>query len=114
MTLPEGHEAITGEELSRLVGRMQGIALMNERVRELEAQLAEAMQNDVRKWFHYPIEMPLSEDGQGPATVGVDAKSVTYEVWDVLLQTHASFDNLPDAINKAMRLNAEMKGQDDE
>jgi hypothetical protein len=61
---------------------------------------------DVRQWFHYPIEMPLSADGQGPATIGADAASITYEVWDVLLNTHASFDNLHDAINEAMRLNA--------
>jgi hypothetical protein len=62
--------------------------------------------DDVRKWFHYPIEMPVTEDGQGPATVGMDAEKITYEVWDQTLTTHASFDNLPDAINEAMRLNA--------
>lgn len=61
---------------------------------------------DVRQWWHYPIEMPLSADGQGPATVGVEAARITYEVWDQLLVSHASFDNLPDAINEAMRLNA--------
>lgn len=61
--------------------------------------------SDVRQWFYYPIEMPLTEDGQGPATVGKDAARITYEVWDVLLNTHGSFDNLPDAINEAMRLN---------
>lgn len=65
---------------------------------------------DVRKWFYYPIEMPLSADGNGPAKVGTDAVNITYEVWDVLLNTHASFDNLPDAINEAMRLNAKLKG----
>jgi len=70
---------------------------------ELEAKLAKAV--DVRQWYHYPIEMPLSADGQGPATIGVDARRITYEVWDALLHTHASFDNLPDAINEAMRLN---------
>jgi hypothetical protein len=62
--------------------------------------------DDVRTWYYYPIEMPLSADGQGPATVGVDAAKITYEVWDRALTTHASFDNLPDAINEAMRLNA--------
>jgi len=66
--------------------------------------------HDVRKWFYYPIEMPLSADGNGPAKVGTDAVNITYEVWDVLLNTHASFDNLPDAINEAMRLNAKLKG----
>ncbi|CAB4138954.1 hypothetical protein UFOVP346_9 [uncultured Caudovirales phage] len=37
--------------------------------------------DDVRKWFHYPIEMPVTADGQGPATVGQDAAKITYEVW---------------------------------
>jgi len=43
MTLPEGRKPITGEELSRLVGRMQGMALVNERVRELEDKLEKAI-----------------------------------------------------------------------
>jgi hypothetical protein len=60
---------------------------------------------DVRRWSYYPIEMPVNSDGQGPATVGVDAVAITYEVWDKLFNTHASFDNLFDAINEAMRLN---------
>ena len=64
------------------------------------------MAEDVRRWFHYPIEMPVTAEGEGPATVGRDAARVTYEVWDVLLNTHAAFNNLPDAINEAMRLNA--------
>ena len=59
---------------------------------------------DVRQWDYYPIEMPVTADGCGPATVGVDAVQITYELWDKLLTSHASFDNLPDAINEAMRL----------
>jgi hypothetical protein len=70
------------------------------------------MTSDVRKWYHYLIEMPLSKDGQGPATVGVDAASISYEVWDQSLNSHASFDNLQDAINEAMRLNGEMVNED--
>ena len=63
-------------------------------------------ENDVRNWWHYPIQMPVNESGEGPATVGKDAVLVKYEVWDRLYNTHAIFDNLPDAINKAMELNA--------
>lgn len=66
------------------------------------------MPPDVRKWFYYPIEMPVTAAGVGPATVGKDAARITYEVWDVLLNTHGAFETLPDAINEAMRLNAEM------
>jgi hypothetical protein len=60
---------------------------------------------DVRKWLYYPIIMPITADGKGPATVGADAVEIVFEVWDQLYNTHASFDNLPDAINEAMRLN---------
>ncbi len=64
------------------------------------------MELDCRKWFYYPIEMPLTANNEGPATVGIDAAKITYEVWDMLFNTHGSFSNLPDAINEAMRLNA--------
>ena len=64
-----------------------------------------ALPTNCRKWDFYPIEMPLTKEGQGPAIPGRDEiASITYEVWDRLLNTHASFGNLPDAINEAMRL----------
>jgi hypothetical protein len=62
----------------------------------------------VQDWWHFPIEMPLDANGDGPATVGVDAVKITYEVWDRLLVTHGSFDNLPDAIDAAMLMNETM------
>ena len=64
---------------------------------------------NVREWLYYPIEMPMTADGKGPATVGKDAVKISYEVWDRLYNPHASFDNLPDAINEAMRLTIEYK-----
>lgn len=60
--------------------------------------------HDVRKWSHYPIEMPLTANGQGPAALGVDASVITYEVWDHEFTSHSSHDNLPDAINSAYML----------
>ena len=57
-----------------------------------------------REWNYYPILMLLNNQGQGPATIGDDASLITYEVWDRLLITCASFDNLPDAINESIRL----------
>lgn len=70
----------------------------------IEALAAENMKfADVRTWFHYPIVMPL-KDGSGPAS-DAECDTITWEVWDKLLNTHGSFDNLPDAINEAMRLN---------
>lgn len=71
--------------------------------------MAEVSQN-VREWMFFPIMMPLNADGDGPATIGEDATQITFEVWDQALETHASFDNLPDAINEAMRLNREYQG----
>jgi hypothetical protein len=61
--------------------------------------------SNIRRAFYYPIEMPVTKDGQGPATVGVDAEQITYEVWDQLLASHGSHNNLPDAINQANALN---------
>lgn len=63
-----------------------------------------ALPADVRQWPFYPIEMPTTKDGKGPAIVGLDADSITYEVWGWSLRTHGSFATLPDAINEAMRL----------
>jgi len=76
------------------------------RVRQEAHNAAIEAAADCRKWFHYPMPMPVTAEGRGPATVGVDAVEITYEVWDELICSHASFDNLPDAINEAMRLNA--------
>ena len=61
--------------------------------------------SNIRRAFYYAIEMPVTKDGQGPATVGVDAEQITYEVWDQLLASHGSHNNLPDAINQANALN---------
>ena len=61
--------------------------------------------SDIRRAFYFPIEMPVTKDGQGPAKVGVDAEQITYEVWDQLLSSHGSHNNLPDAINQANALN---------
>ena len=58
--------------------------------------------SDARKWPYYPIEMPVRGDGTGPGTVGKDAVSVAYEVWDRHLMSHASFAFLPDAISDAI------------
>jgi len=63
---------------------------------------------DCRQWWYYVVPMPLTADDQGPATVGVDAAKMHYEVWDQDFVTHGSFDFLPDAINYAMALNYEL------
>jgi hypothetical protein len=65
------------------------------------------LSRNCRDWFYFPIEMPVTNAGWGPATVGLDADKITYCVWDKLFNEHGSFDNLYDAINEAMRLNHE-------
>ena len=71
-----------------------------------------------REWLYFPIVMPLTADGKGPANVGEDAAKLTWEVWDLLCETYGSFDCLPDAIDLAIRLNqedpAKLKGYLDE
>ena len=63
------------------------------------------VQNDVRRWDFYPIVMPLTKDGNGPASAG-EINRLTWEVWDRCHQSHASYDNLSDAINDCMSSNA--------
>ena len=58
--------------------------------------------SDVRTWPFFPIIMPL-KNGTGPATYE-ECDQITYEVWDLLFDTHGSFIYMPDAINKAMEL----------
>lgn len=59
------------------------------------------------QWWYKPIEIPLTEDGDGPATVGVDATKVIYEVWDPFCNTHFACENLLESICEAQRLNEE-------
>lgn len=59
---------------------------------------------DVRTWPFYPIEIPLTSEGMGPATIGKDADKIVYEVWDRFHMTISVHDNLPDAINRAFEL----------
>lgn len=61
-------------------------------------------QMTVRSWYYYPIMMPVDSNGNGPCDVK-DAIEITFEVWDRLLNTHGTFNNLPDAIDYAMTLN---------
>jgi ADP-ribose pyrophosphatase YjhB (NUDIX family) len=84
---------------------LQGIAAWRkeQRFKILEAQVA-SMEN-VRGWQYFPIMMPLTAKGDGPATIGHDATQIKFEVWDQALETYGSFEFLPDAINEAMRLN---------
>jgi hypothetical protein len=62
--------------------------------------------HDVRTWPYYPILMPL-EDGQGPAS-DAECDKITWEVWDRFCNSVGTFDYLPDAINDAMKRNAEL------
>ena len=94
MTLPEGRKPITGEELSRLVGRMQGMALVNERVTELEGKLETAMEG--LKQCEAEIDNYIRHEYPGDHPV-----QARYRKRD--------FDANPARITLA-----EMKGQDDE
>lgn len=108
MTLIDKAEALAA--ILKKPGRFAGCT--EEQVRKMVAEWIAALPargvgvpTDCRKWDCYPIEMPLTKDGHGPAIPGGDEISrITYEVWDRTLESHASFDNLPDAINEAMRL----------
>lgn len=64
-------------------------------------------------WFYYPMILPVTEDGDGPAIIGDDAAKLVYEVWDQELTSHGSFDTLYQAINKAMELEAKRINSDE-
>ena len=95
------------DELARLGNNYQKVA---PRLAGLIAWAVDtaSMATNVRQWAYYPIEMPVTKEGFGPAILGIDAERMTYEVWDKCYTTHASFDNLPDAINLAMKLTMEV------
>ena len=79
-------------------------------VAEAAKVLADHMKE--RRWQYYPIEMPLTKDGQGPATLGDDAVSVSYEVWEAgTLRAVSSHECLPDAIEAALRALAQKEGE---
>lgn len=79
-------------------------------VAEAARVLADHMKE--RRWQYYPIEMPLTKDGQGPATLGDDAVSVSYEVWEAgTLRAVSSHECLPDAIEAALRALAQKEGE---
>lgn len=60
---------------------------------------------DIRKWYYFPIVMPISKDGRGPASEeSGDIWKIKWEVWNQDLESLSSHDFLPEAINRAMRL----------
>lgn len=67
--------------------------------------------SDATLWHYYPIPMPLDAKGKGPATIGVDAVTMTYEVWDQRFENHGSFTSLHEAVSEAVRLNQAAVGR---
>lgn len=62
------------------------------------------LSTNVGDWPYFPIPMPLTADGQGPATLGEDAATMSYQVWDWTNTSHGEFEHLSDAIELAMKL----------
>lgn len=62
---------------------------------------------NMRQWMYYPIMIPVTVDGDGPAIVGQDAARITFEVWDQACTSYSSHEFLADAINEAIRRNVE-------
>lgn len=55
---------------------------------------------------YHVVEMPLNANGDGPATVGVDAAKMTYEIWDATtLNPVKSFGLLAEANALCLLLN---------
>lgn len=56
--------------------------------------------------MYFPILMPLTKDGNGPADIH-EIDKITFQVWDRFCESYGEFDYLSDAIDKADELNAE-------
>lgn len=82
----------------------------NAEVRDIKAKAAavaeEALREkkSIRGQFFYPIVMPLTKDGIGPAAMN-EVDKLSFEVWDQYCTSHASFDHLPSAVDLANVLN---------
>lgn len=60
--------------------------------------------DNVRSWPFHPIIIPINKDGQGPCT-DEEAVKITWEVWSFnTAYSFGPYENLPDAINKAIEL----------
>jgi hypothetical protein len=84
----------------------RGPLLIDSREATKIAAEADAEIDRLKQWRHYPIDMPLTAEGMGPATIGFDAASVIYEVWDENCTSYGAFPQLRQAIELAMRLNS--------
>lgn len=58
----------------------------------------------MRKWWYFPIIMPLTKEGHGPAS-NDEVSEITFEVWDQELTSHASHKYLADAVDDAISRN---------
>lgn len=63
--------------------------------------------NDPTTWPFYPIVMPMTKDGQGPAT-GADIHTIYFEVWDKFCNAYVVGASQPAAIKAAMMMNEEL------
>lgn len=54
---------------------------------------------DMRLLPFYIVDMPLNKDGKGPAEIGKDAASMSYQIWDArTLETVSEHESLSDAV----------------
>lgn len=61
----------------------------------------------VWSWPFFPIVMPVTKDGLGPADMH-ETDRLTWEVWETgTLNSHASYDYLFEAINHALELSGD-------
>jgi len=74
---------------------------------DTEALTAAEQAEPAPSGYYYPIPMPLDADGKGPASFEEgEVRKLVFEVWDQDFRSHGTFDNLPEAIAHANRLNA--------
>lgn len=57
---------------------------------------------DTREWPLFVVPMPLNKNGSGPATIGDDAVTIQYEVWDRTYKVVSTHDNISDAVETCL------------
>jgi hypothetical protein len=112
---PEGFQQIADDAHVMIARQAFRIADLEKRIAAMQPSVvAAAKVLCATELPYYVVEMPLTESGNGPATIGFDAAKMTYEVWDAytLEIVGAPYELLSDA-NRAW-LRALAKGATDD
>lgn len=86
------------------IGQLRAAGLFVEE--QLKPLVDKLTANTYGRRFFFPLVMPLDVDGRGPASIeNGEARKLTWEVWDHVLNSYGSYDYLWQAIAEAEKMN---------